>query len=45
MDTSFDTGGDVDALDLKNMGVYGPNRHSMLANLDTWILKDAMMRL
>lgn len=31
-----------DALDLKNMGVYGPNRHSILANLDMWILKDAV---
>lgn len=31
-----------DALDLRKMGVYGPNRHSILANLDKWILKDAV---
>lgn len=37
--SSFDT----NAFDLKNMGVYGPNRHSMMANLDKWILKDALM--
>lgn len=31
-----------DVLDLRKMGVYGPNRHSILANLDKWILKDAV---
>lgn len=37
---SFEASDDV--LDLRKMGVYGPNRHSMLANLDRRILKDAV---
>lgn len=45
MDTTLGNSDCNDTLDLRNMGVYGPNRHSALAQLDMWILKDAVNAL